>query len=98
MQIDILFRLPFDWKNPLGYLVAVILQYIMALYCLMLAFCCVFHGIGCCLFFYTIVSKSVKDNLKQINENAAADQSLVADFVEIYSHLKKLNVSDSIRL
>lgn len=91
-------RYPFDWKNPLGYLVVVTHQYVVAGYCSKFLFCAASSAIGCCAFLISIIRKQVKNDLKLINANAASDRNhsltlkLVADFVGIHSFLKKLSV------
>lgn len=94
----VFFRYPFDWKNPLGYLVAVTLQYIIIFHVFLLIFSAFSLGVGCFLLVISIMNQSMKSDLKLFNANAASDQNhlltvkLVADFVEIHSFLKKLSV------
>lgn len=91
-------RFPFDWKNPLGYLVAVILQYVAISYCLVFVFDVAFFGIGYCLCFTSIITKIVKKDLKIINENAASDTNrwltinLIIEFIQSHSSLKRLDM------
>lgn len=80
-------RVPFEWKTPLGYLVAITLQYMMVVYCFIFLFDCFSFGIECFAFPISMIAKKVKDDLKLINVNAVSDRNrsltlkLVADFI-----------------
>lgn len=99
LNSDSSFRIPFDWQNPLGYLIAVAFQYTGAVCCSIFIFSASFLGIGCYLFLKAIITKVITNDLKLINENAAASNTkrfltlnLFADFIQTYSTLKKLSV------
>lgn len=98
------FRYPFNWKNPLGYLVAVTFKYIGASYCLIFVTCSVFFGIGCCFFTLAIVSRDMKNYSMLINENAASHRNrmltldIIGDFVKCHSFMKRLSVFHAFQL
>lgn len=89
-------RYPFDWKNPLGYFMAVVFQFIAATYFFLLLWCVVFLGIGFTFVVVAIINKDVKDYLKFINENAAQKRSqalkCLSDFIQDHSTSKGLSV------
>lgn len=97
-------RVPFDWKNPLGYSVVITFQYILTAHCLTLVFCDISFGIGCYLLLNSIIQDYVKIDLKLINKDAASNRNhslavkRVASFIETHSFLKKFSVFRSIVL
>lgn len=89
-------RFPFDWKNPVGYLIAVTFQYFKELYLLRIAACALVLAIGCYLISIAM-SKSLKVSLFGIN-HTAGDKSerkrlmeRLIEFLEFYSRAKQLS-------
>lgn len=77
-------RFPFDSNNPIGYLIAVILEYIIFGYTYIIAACTVALGIGLCLIANAVI-KEIQDFLHSINRKARRNQSneLKAMFLEL---------------
>lgn len=94
-------RVPYDWKNPIGYLVTTIYQYISLRRMLGLLELFVMFGIGSLLFVITVV-RDMKMILKSANERAIAgkqnqSQALkkLHEFIKIHAMLKELSVIHS---
>lgn len=88
-------RLPFDWRNPLTYLVAIGIQYAMTSYAVKIGACVIALGISS--FLYVIASsKCFKENLSSIDTIDKIDQNTIWDqfieFIEFHSHMKQLSV------
>lgn len=94
----LLSRYPFNWKNPLGYLFAINVQYIAAIYCFTFTSCLILFGIGAFLVEVTMIA-DIKVDLKLIDEDALArtDRRMVlnrlGDFIRNHSTIKKFSVS-----
>lgn len=56
-------RFPFDWKNPTGYLIAFIMEYILILNLLFFIICALCHGIGIYILIQSLTD-DVKTDLK----------------------------------
>lgn len=93
-------RLPFDWKNPIGYLIAVTLQYIIAIYAAIFMSCIVTLGFGAFLF-AVAVNKISKQSLYTICKKAKHKTSQthllkrLHEFIHFYSSVKQLSVLKS---
>lgn len=88
-------RFPFDWRNPVGFAVAMLMQYIMFMYG---------ARIGCCVFCLAIrsylygiaLSRVIKGNLFAINRStqAEAEQSQtfkqLVKFLDLHSSAQQL--------
>lgn len=89
------FRVPFDWKNPIGYFIAFILQAVCAALLIDDASFCMSFTISTFLFGIT-VAKDVKRNLKKINKSAKTKEhrSLImgqlTELLDLFSSLKQL--------
>lgn len=89
-------RLPFNWNNPLGFLFAICLQYILIKYYYFYVASLSSFGIGAFLIF-TIGSIDIKDNLTAINDNAKHRKNKeetfeqLKNYIETFSHLKQLS-------
>lgn len=84
-------RLPFDWRNPLGYVVAVAIQYTMTSYATIIGSAVIAIGIGSYL--YVIAScKCIKGNLMSISHEWSTqnifDQFI--EFIEFHKFVKQL--------
>lgn len=90
-------RFPFNWKNPFGYIFAVIFEYIISTYAYVVVFGAVFFGIGYCLLVVLIITKNIKNDLKFINGNVTSDPNqlltfnLVKNFIQNHSILEKFS-------
>lgn len=97
-------RFPFDTKNPIGYCVAIVLQYALIAYNFFLLASMVSLGVGAYLFTISM-AEYIKDILNAINERTQQDDEnkitdigqQLADFIEIYSILKELSEIVSVR-
>lgn len=93
---NLFFNIPFDWKNPIGYLIAVILQLIVTLYsmCYMGSFLSLAFG----TFLFTIsIAKDLKSILisinKRVNKKPKNSQllKLLIKFHQLHTDLKQLS-------
>lgn len=90
-------RYPFDWKNPIGYFVAVTFQYISAVYLFTFTNCLIFFGIGSFIFEHS-ATNDLKNDLKssngivKIKRKRAQVLDRVSDFIQFYSKLKQLSL------
>lgn len=90
-------RFPFNTKNPIGYCVAIVLQYALIAYNSFLVASMVSLGVGAYLFTISM-AEYIKDILNSINERAQQEDenqmkdivSSLADFIEIHTILKEL--------
>lgn len=88
-------RFPFDTKKPIGYVIAVILQYISSRFGLMFAATLIGFGIGTYLFTLTLVN-DVKCCLKTVHKSAKTKDRRVtlmhfSNFFQFYSDARQLN-------
>lgn len=92
-------RFPFDWKCPLGYFIAVAIQYVTLLYAVIVGACVI--AFGAVSFLYVIASsKCIKGSLFSIGQCAhnETNQNILDRFVEFtkfHSHLKQLSKQNS---
>lgn len=88
-------RFPWDWRTPAGYLVAVIIQYILTSYVFLFGALALAIGLGCILFGRSIV-KDACASLNLFNDIANSDgdrmqmNEQLADFLETHSSLIEL--------
>lgn len=93
-----LWRYPFDWKNPFGFLICAALQYRMILHTLRLVASVLSLALGTFLFAISSV-KDLKCELVSINEMAKRKKTRLGvarklyNFLEIHSDLKRLSKS-----
>lgn len=87
-------RLPFDWKTPPGYLVAIAIQYTMISYAAIIGSSVTTFGIG--TYLYVIAScECIKENLlsmRMTNGNDANGESVeqLIEFIQFHSLVKQL--------
>lgn len=90
-------RFPFDWRNPIGYLVALTLQYTANVRFFKLVACLVATGLGAFSFELSMTTH-VKTDLKLINESAKMKENRLStlkrlsEFIEFHSRLKELSI------
>lgn len=90
-------RFPFDSKRPVGYMIAVILEYITFLYLLNIAAFCGSLETGCFMFMISFTN-DIQRNLQSMNENTKSKRKQrtqtprqLIDFVEFHSATKQLS-------
>lgn len=89
-------RMPFDWKNPTGFLVAVIIQYIFDVITLSVSAWSAALNIGAVLFIFTLI-KDIRRSLKPINDNAKSTtrkrqaMQQLSDYIQLHSNVKQLS-------
>lgn len=89
-------RFPFDRKNPIGYLAAVSLQFIMSTYGFALVANMSCFGIGC-YFFALTLTDDLKNILKSINKISKIKKkrseiaAKLTEFIKIHSMAKQLS-------
>lgn len=87
-------RFPFDWRNPIGYFIAVILQFELASSILEYEACSVCLSFACVLFIFSF-AKDVKNHSRVIDENIKTEKSRrkvieqLSDFIQ-FTNLKEL--------
>lgn len=89
-------RFPFDWKNPLGYFVAVAIIYITNVNMFLMAAGILTSLFGGLINIYAAINDT-KNNLNEINENAKLEENhlqateQLSDFVRTHSLLIQLS-------
>lgn len=89
-------RLPFKWRNPVGFLIAIVMEYAILLYALIVTASILSMAIAS--FLYAVaLSRDIKGSLFAFNLNAQAkvDQPILLDqlteFIEVHSSAKQLS-------
>lgn len=91
-----LLRLPFNWRTPLGYLIASAIQYVMLLHASMIGANIVSLTFGC-YFFAVAITKCFKCSLFAICQSTASETNRTCiwkqllEFVEFQSRVEKLS-------
>lgn len=85
-------RFPFDWKNPVGYLVAIILQYQFVSYPCRYIGC--FASLGFASFWFAVsAAKNIKSNLREINQSIKAKQHRSIIFQQFAEFIRSTIIS-----
>lgn len=98
IYVDISKRFPFDWSNPIGYLIAIILEYIIWTYEYFIVACTLSLAIGG-YWFAISATKEIQHTLHLINDAAQANdvcqsnelKLLIAEFIYAHGVVKKLS-------
>lgn len=77
-------RFPFDWNNPIGYLIAVTLEYIILAYEFFVVACLVGLGIGANLLGILVI-KDIQSIVQSINSEAKATKNQSNDLKILFS-------------
>lgn len=88
------FRLPFDWRNPLGYTIAFIFQFILSMDLLITILSLTIYAIGTCLILMSL-AEDIKCDLNSVKMNARHKKhsgNRLQMFVE-FSHLIQFHSS-----
>lgn len=97
--LNVIQRFPFTWNNPIGYLLATTMQYVMVTFVLYFVACSSTLAIAVYLFTMNATSDII-DNLHSINEEGKFDQKQsnlpkkIFEFIEYHSILKQLSHCD----
>lgn len=91
-------RFPFDRNNPIGYLIAVVIEYIIIDYELLIVACTLGLGIG--MYWFAIsVAKEIKRILRSINIEAQTDEIpaikvkiLFSEYIDTQAAIKQLSI------
>lgn len=89
-------RFPFNWQDPIGFLVAAVIEYIEVIYSFALVACMLSLGIGSFIISVSQTSDA-KNNLKAINEGAKTNESRLriwkqlGDYIQFHSSVKKFS-------
>lgn len=89
-------RFPFDWKNPIGYSCAVILEYLMTACIANFVGSLAILGISTYLM-GAAINKDIRRNLHSINDNTEIKKNRLiiieqfSDFIQIHSMAKQLS-------
>lgn len=90
-------RFPFDWKTPIGYFVAIILQHIISAISFTVVACALSYAIGGCLIAFSML-KEIRRILSKINRNAKSSRNdqrtvhhLTRTYIQLHSDLKQLS-------
>lgn len=96
LQID--YRLPFDWKTPSGFLIALSIQSILSICVMVTLECLAIFGLGTCLMLFPL-TKDMKNNLRTISHDARRKKNrskIIKQFSQfIQFHSKLIQLSDS---
>lgn len=96
-------RFPFEWRHPIGYLIAITLEYVVAVYAFELLSALLILALDLVLIAVDS-TQALKDDLKLINKNAASKKhrlltlNRLANFIQSHSAWKKLNAPFSVNL
>lgn len=91
-----IWRLPFDWRNPFGYFIAISIDLLFFWYEMMISTYILALGIGS-YFFGIAMSKSIKRSLFSISQSADTKIELkviseqFAEFIEFHSRAEQLS-------
>lgn len=95
MHISML-RVPFNWKSPIGFLIAMTVQCTIITYMAMIGACVLAVAIGS--YFYTMAaSKCIKENLFTVTENCRdkSKRKLIRvqliEFIDFHTQVKQLS-------
>lgn len=89
-------RLPYDWRNPPGYLVTVFIQSLVCIPLFQYVGCFALLAFGVCMFAIAFV-KNMKNDLQSINNMASGKLSRekmcekLVGFMRIHAHIKELS-------
>ena len=90
-------RFPFDWKNPIGYLIACTLQFILLIYLFHAAAFCVSIEIASYLLLISL-TKDIKNTVYDMN-SSQSDTKLrstflkqICEFVQFHANAKRLTI------
>lgn len=89
-------RFPWDWRTPVGYFIAVFIQYILTSYVFALGTFALVIGLGCILNGRTVV-KDICASLNAFNDIANSDANRIqmieqlSDFLDTHSNLIELS-------
>lgn len=91
-------RFPFDFYNPIGYLIAFILEYIFLGYEYFVIACTLAVGIGESWFIIS-ATKEIQRNLRSINKKIQTNKipstklmSMFSKFIDIHGNVKQLSI------
>lgn len=91
-------RFPFDSNNPTGYLIAVLIEYVIVTYEYIMITCTLSLAIGA-FWFIISVTKEIQHILHSINDKAQANedqsnemQRLFAEYIDAHAALKQLSL------
>lgn len=102
-EIVAILRIPFDWKTPIGYLTAVVYQYVMTRFSFVFIAGAVSIGISEFLFAVT-VTDDIKCILESFNKDAKSKNTRLktlqhlSNYIQIHSTLKQLSCDSLINL
>lgn len=89
-------RFPFDWRNPIGYLIALSSQFIADTYFFIFVACVIAFGLGIFLFLLA-AAKDIKTDLRLLNKcakitkNQLRSLKRLSDFIEFHLRLNELS-------
>ena len=89
-------RFPFDWKNPFGYFIAVIFEYIVTVNAFILGSAMIPFGLGAFLIALAALEEA-RDDLKKINDSAKLKENQLetltrlGNFTQIHGRLMQLS-------
>lgn len=93
-------RIPFNWNNPTGYLLASAMQYLMVTFVFYFVACSSTIAIAVYLFSIN-ATNDIIDNLHSINKDAKSRRKRsnitiqISEFIEYHSILKQLSQYDT---
>lgn len=96
LVLNIVTRYPFDWRTPFGYLAAVFIQYIIAVYGFAFFGAMLSFGLGTYLFTITLIDDA-KGVLRNVDDSAKFKRNQTRmlkqfyEFIHFHSNMKQLN-------
>lgn len=91
-KIFIVFRLPFEWKNPSTFLIAYFIQFPTVYYLILTAGCSLNVLIVSCIILIAFV-KDIKNDLEYLKENKLDETKLLKkliEFIDFHAKIKQL--------
>lgn len=86
IEIFIILRFPFEWRDPIGYLIALLIEYIDAYYISRIGACNLVFIFGSC-WFISVLTKDVELELSATNEHFKLSRNEIRLNQEIYQFI-----------
>lgn len=90
IEYNLRLRFPFDWENPIGYGIAVMIEFIITTYICFIMGILISFGIEAILLGITL-TKHIRNLLHEFNKGVKSEQLI--NYVEFHSALKQLSKS-----
>lgn len=102
-KICVFSRFPFDWKNPVGYAIAVAFQCLLSLHPMRFIACFLSYGFSAFLFSIS-VGKDLKHDLNILNRQLKTEPfrcqilKKLIEFIDLHTSMKQLSEQKSMKI